>query len=35
MFEITKTATGYASTPTALVSFNVANGTLLFGGLTM
>ncbi len=33
MFEIAKTATGYASTPTTLVSFNHANGAAPVGGL--
>jgi uncharacterized repeat protein (TIGR03803 family) len=33
VFEIAKTATGYASTPTTLASFNGANGAQVFGGL--
>ena len=33
VFEIAKTATGYASTPTTLVSFNGANGANPHGGL--
>jgi uncharacterized repeat protein (TIGR03803 family) len=33
VFEIAKTAGGYASTPTVLVSFNGTNGTWPFGGL--
>ena len=33
MFEIVKTATGYASTPTTLVSFNGTNGAKPYGGL--
>ena len=33
VFEIAKTATGYASTPTTLVSFNGANGQAPFGSL--
>ena len=33
MFEIAKTATGYASTPTTLVSFNGANGAVPRGSL--
>jgi uncharacterized repeat protein (TIGR03803 family) len=33
VFEIAKTATGYASTPTTLVSFNFTNGNLPLGGL--
>ena len=33
VFEITKTATGYASTPTTLVSFNGANGGRPLGSL--
>ena len=33
MFEIAKTAHGYASTPTTLVSFNGTDGGSPFGGL--
>ena len=33
VFEIVKTATGYASTPTTLVSFNGANGAQPLGSL--
>jgi uncharacterized repeat protein (TIGR03803 family) len=33
VFEIAKTAHGYASTPTTLVSFNGANGAGPLGGL--
>jgi hypothetical protein len=33
VFEIAKTATGYASTPTVLVTFDVANGFRPFGSL--
>jgi uncharacterized repeat protein (TIGR03803 family) len=33
VFEIAKTATGYASTPTTLVSFNGTDGATVFGGL--
>jgi uncharacterized repeat protein (TIGR03803 family) len=33
VFEIAKTAHGYASTPTTLVSFNGANGLVPFAGL--
>jgi uncharacterized repeat protein (TIGR03803 family) len=33
VFEIAKTATGYASTPTTLVSFNYANGAAPVAGL--
>jgi uncharacterized repeat protein (TIGR03803 family) len=33
VFEIVKTATGYASTPTILVSFNLTNGAQPFAGL--
>ena len=33
VFEIAKTAGGYASTPTTLVSFNGANGAVPEGGL--
>jgi uncharacterized repeat protein (TIGR03803 family) len=33
VFEIAKTASGYASTPTTLVSFNGANGSNAYGGL--
>ena len=33
MFEIAKTASGYASTPTTLVSFNGTNGADPVGGL--
>jgi uncharacterized repeat protein (TIGR03803 family) len=33
VFEIAKTANGYASTPTTLVSFNHTNGSLPFGSL--
>jgi uncharacterized repeat protein (TIGR03803 family) len=33
VFEIAKTATGYASTPTTLVSFNITNGSGPFGSL--
>ena len=33
MFEIAKTATGYASAPTTLVSFNGTNGADPAGGL--
>ena len=33
MFEIVKTAGGYASTPTTLVSFNGTNGETPFGSL--
>jgi uncharacterized repeat protein (TIGR03803 family) len=34
VFEIAKTASGYASTPTTLASFNLANGSNPYGGLT-
>ena len=34
VFEIAKTASGYANTPTTLVSFNTANGATPHGGLT-
>jgi hypothetical protein len=34
VFEIVKTASGYASTPTTLVSFNGTNGSLVRAGLT-
>ncbi len=34
MFEIAKTATGYASTPTTLVSFNGTDGAAPLAGLT-
>ncbi len=33
MFEIAKTATGYATTPTTLVSFNTTNGAFPIAGL--
>ena len=33
MFEIAKTATGYAGAPTTLVSFNFVNGSIPMGGL--
>jgi uncharacterized repeat protein (TIGR03803 family) len=33
VFEIAKTATGYASSPTTLVNFNGANGGILYGSL--
>jgi hypothetical protein len=33
VFEIAKTANGYASTPTTLVSFNATNGAGPFGSL--
>jgi hypothetical protein len=33
VFEIAKTATGYASTPTTLVNFDGANGSLPFAGV--
>ena len=33
MFEIVKTSSGYASTPTTLVSFDNTNGALPFAGL--
>ena len=33
MFEIAKTASGYASTPTTLVSFNGTDGAVPDGGL--
>ena len=33
-FEIPKTASGYASVPTTLVSFTLANGAVPFAGLT-
>src|SRR5208337_3500962 len=33
VFEIANTSTGYASTPTTLVSFNGTDGYDLFGGL--
>ncbi|HEY2539134.1 MAG TPA: hypothetical protein VGI28_06495 [Stellaceae bacterium] len=33
MFEIAKTASGYASTPTTLVSFNITNGSQPVAGL--
>jgi uncharacterized repeat protein (TIGR03803 family) len=33
VFEIVKTAHGYASTPTTLVSFNISNGSNPFGNL--
>ena len=33
VFEIVKTAVGYASTPTTLVSFNGTDGAVLLGGL--
>ena len=35
VFEIVKTASGYASTPTTLASFNGANGSSPEGGLTL
>lgn len=34
VFEIAKTATGYASTPTTLVSFNGTDGSQVYAGLT-
>jgi autotransporter passenger strand-loop-strand repeat protein/uncharacterized repeat protein (TIGR03803 family) len=34
VFEIAKTSTGYAHTPTTITNFNGANGSLPYGGLT-